>query len=190
MDDVQSACGLNRDGPEGPSKGKSNRWRVHALSVVLPAFNEEANIEGVVRSCVAYLADRMPDYELLIVNDGSYDRTGEILDRLAIEFPRLRPLRHPQNRGYGAALRTGFEAVTKRFVFFMDSDGQFDIGDLDLMLPLVTDNTHIVAGFRIDRRDPLVRRLNAKLFSDFLVRALLGVRVRDLNCAFKVIPKE
>jgi glycosyltransferase involved in cell wall biosynthesis len=190
MDAEQSPRGLDRDGPAGHSKGKPNRWRVHALSVVLPAFNEEANIEEVVRSCVTYLADRLPDYELLIVNDGSGDRTGEILDRLATEFPHLRPLRHPRNLGYGAALRTGFEAATKRFIFFMDSDGQFDIGDLDLMIPLVTDNTHIVAGFRINRRDPLVRRLNARLFGGFLVRLLLGVCVRDLNCAFKIIPKE
>jgi glycosyltransferase involved in cell wall biosynthesis len=163
---------------------------VHELSVVLPAFNEEANIERVVRDCVAYLADRIPDYELLIVDDGSRDRTGEILDRLVTEFPRLRPLRHPQNRGYGVALRTGFDGATKRFVFFMDSDGQFDIRDLDLLLPLVTDADHVVTGFRIERRDPFLRRLNARLFSGFLVRVMLGVRVRDLNCAFKLIPKK
>jgi glycosyltransferase involved in cell wall biosynthesis len=172
------------------SESEANGGMVHELSVVLPAFNEEANVERVVRCCVAYLADRMPDYELLIVNDGSSDRTGEILDRLVTEFPRLRPFHHPQNRGYGAALRTGFDASNKRFVFFMDSDGQFDIRDLDFVLPLVTDHDHIVTGFRIDRRDPFLRRLNAKLFSDFLVRAMLGVRVRDLNCAFKLIPKK
>jgi len=163
---------------------------VHELSVVLPAFNEEANVERVLRDCVAYLADRIPDYELLIVNDGSRDRTGEVLDRLANEFPLLRAIHHPQNRGYGAALRTGFDASTKRFVFFMDGDGQFDIRDLDLVLPLVTDEDHIVTGFRLDRRDPFMRRLNAKLFSGFLVRVVLGVRVRDLNCAFKLIPKK
>ena len=163
---------------------------VQELSVVLPAFNEEANIEAVVRNCVAYLAQRIPDYELLVVNDGSRDRTGEILDRLVGEFPTLRPLHHPQNRGYGAALRTGFGAAAKRFVFYMDGDGQFDIRDLDNLLPLVTDDEHIVTGFRIERRDPFMRRLNAKLFGNFLVRVMLGVRVRDLNCAFKLIPKK
>ena len=163
---------------------------VQELSVVLPAFNEEANIEAVVRNCVAYLAQRIPDYELLVVNDGSRDRTGEILDRLVGEFPTLRPLHHPQNRGYGAALRTGFSAAAKRFVFYMDGDGQFDIRDLDNLLPLVTDDEHIVTGFRIERRDPFMRRLNAKLFGNFLVRVMLGVRVRDLNCAFKLIPKK
>jgi glycosyltransferase involved in cell wall biosynthesis len=162
---------------------------VQELSVVLPAFNEEANVERVVRGCVAYLAEKMPDYELLIVNDGSLDRTGEILDWLVTGFPHVRPLHHPQNRGYGAALRTGFGAATRRFVFFMDGDGQFDIRDLDLVLPLVTDDDHIVTGFRIERRDSLMRRVNALLFGGLLVRVMLGVRVRDLNCAFKLIPK-
>lgn len=172
------------------SKSKAGNGAVHEISVVLPAFNEEPNIERVVRSCVAYLEERLPDYELLVVNDGSRDRTGEILNRLAGELPRLRPLHHPQNRGYGAALRTGFDAATKRFVFYMDGDGQFDIHDLDRLLPLATDEDHIVTGYRIERRDPFIRRLNAKLFGGWLVRVMLGVRVRDLNCAFKLIPKK
>lgn len=163
---------------------------VRELSVVLPAFNEEANLERVARDCTTYLTVRMPDHELLIVDDGSRDRTGPILDRLAAEIPQLRPIHHATNRGYGAALRTGFAAAAKRFVFYMDSDGQFDIRDLDRVLPLVTDSDHIVTGYRIERRDPLLRRLNAKMFNGFLVRILLGVRVRDLNCAFKVIPKK
>lgn len=173
------------------SESKSgNAGAVRELSVVLPAFNEEANVEQVVRNCVAYLEQRVPDYELLVVNDGSRDATGTILDRLCGEFPRLRPLHHPQNRGYGAALRTGFDAAVKRYVFYMDGDGQFDIRDLDLLLPLATDEEHIVTGFRIERRDPFIRRLNAKLFGGWLVRVMLGVRVRDLNCAFKLIPKK
>jgi glycosyltransferase involved in cell wall biosynthesis len=170
-------------------KSEASAGVVGELSVVLPAFNEEANIERVVRECTAYLTDRVPDHELLAVDDGSRDQTGEILDRLVTEVPRLRSLRHLQNRGYGAALRTGFAASAKRFVFYMDSDGQFDIRDLDLLLPLVTDADHIVTGFRIERRDPFIRRLNARLFNRFLVRLLLGVRVRDLNCAFKIVPK-
>ena len=172
------------------SKSNASSGAVQELSVVLPAFNEEANIEDVVRKCAAYLSERVPEYELLVVNDGSRDRTGPIIDGLVKEFPRLRPLHHPQNRGYGAALRTGFDAAVKRFVFYMDGDGQFDIHDLDLLLPLATDDDHIVTGFRIERRDPFVRRLNAKLFGGWLVRVMLNVRVRDLNCAFKLIPKK
>jgi len=171
------------------SESKSAPSAVHALSVVLPAYNEEPNIERVVRDCATYLETRVPDYELVVVNDGSADRTGEILRGLTVQYPRLHPQHHPQNRGYGAALRTGFDAATKPFVFYMDGDGQFDIRDLDLLLPLATDDRHIVTGYRIDRSDPFIRRLNAKLFGNFLVRVMLGVRVRDLNCAFKIIPK-
>lgn len=163
---------------------------VRDLSVVLPAFNEEANVERVARDCAAYLDGLDIDYELLIVNDGSSDRTGEILDGLQSAMPRLRPLHHKQNRGYGAALRTGFDNAAKRFVFYMDGDGQFDIKNLDVILPLATDDDNIVTGYRIERRDPFIRRMNAKLFGGFLVRVLLGVHVRDLNCAFKLIPKK
>jgi len=172
------------------AKSKSDGGIVRELSVVLPAFNEAENIERVVRDCVSYLDGTGLDYELVVTNDGSHDQTGAILDRLAGELPRLRPQHHPQNRGYGAALRTGFDASQKRFVFYMDGDGQFDIKELDLLLPLATDEDHFVTGYRIVRNDPFMRRLNAKLFGGWLVRILLDVRVRDLNCAFKLIPKK
>ncbi len=168
-------------------KGKA-QGDVDALSVVLPAYNEEANIERVIRQVIAYLEARGLDYEIVPVNDGSRDRTGEILTRLATELPRVRPQTHAQNRGYGAALRTGFDAAVKRYVFYMDGDGQFDIGDLDALLPLASEDV-IVTGFRLERRDPFMRRLNAKLFGGWLVRIMLGVYVKDLNCAFKLIPQ-
>ena len=171
------------------SKSKGEGGGVRELSIVLPAYNEEANIERVVRDVVAFFAGRDIDYEILVVNDGSADRTGEILSRLQSELPQLRPQEHAQNRGYGAALRTGFDNAAKRYVFYMDGDGQFDIKDIDLLLPLASEEA-IVTGYRIERRDPFVRRLNAKLFGGFLVRILLKVHVRDLNCAFKLIPKK
>ncbi len=170
------------------AKSKGSAGVVQQLSVVLPAYNEEANIEAVVGKVVRYLDDRGLDYEIIVVDDGSADRTREILDRLQAEQPRLRPQHHAQNRGYGCALRTGFDAATMPYVFYMDGDGQFDIADLDELLPLAREDC-IVTGYRIERRDPFIRRLNALLFGVFLVRVVLGVRVRDLNCAFKLIPK-
>jgi glycosyltransferase involved in cell wall biosynthesis len=170
-------------------EAKSKVGAVDELSVVLPAFNEEANIEKTVRTVASYLDGKPIDYEILVVNDGSADGTRAIAERLAAESPRVRALNHPQNRGYGAALRTGFDAACKRFVFYMDSDGQFDIRELDLLLPLATDENNIVTGYRMVRRDPFIRRLNAKLFGGTLVPLLLNVRVKDLNCAFKLIPR-
>ncbi|GIW39937.1 MAG: hypothetical protein KatS3mg076_0514 [Candidatus Binatia bacterium] len=169
---------------------KSKPGSVTELSVVLPAYNEEANIERVVRRVSEYLRARDLRHEILVVDDGSTDATGRILEELAREIPELRPLHHPSNRGYGAALRTGFEAARMKFVFYMDGDGQFDIGDLDRLLPLAGDEDRIVTGYRLERRDPFVRKLNAFLFGRVLVRLLLGVRVRDLNCAFKLIPRK
>lgn len=171
------------------AESKAEGDSVKELSIVLPAYNEEANIETVVRKVAGFFAGRGIDYEIVVVNDGSRDRTGEILRRLQAEVPQLRPQEHVQNRGYGAALRTGFAAATKPYVFYMDGDGQFDITDIDRLLPLAGED-HIVTGYRIERRDPFIRRLNAKLFGGFLVRILLGVRVRDLNCAFKLIPRK
>lgn len=171
------------------AKSKGASGQVSELSVVLPAYNEEANVERVVRDVVSFLEGQSLDYEVVVVNDGSRDRTEEILTRLQADLPRLRPQTHPQNRGYGAALRTGFDAATKRYVFYMDGDGQFDIKELNQLLPLADEDT-IVTGYRIERRDPFIRRLNALLFGNFLVRVLLGVRVRDLNCAFKLIPRK
>jgi len=171
-------------------ESKSKVGAVDELSVVLPAYNEEANIERTVRTVADYL-DTLPiDYEILVVDDGGADRTGAIIDALGKELPRVRPLHHPQNRGYGSALRTGFDAASKRFVFYMDSDGQFDIRELALLLPLATDEDHLVTGYRMVRQDPFVRRLNAKLFGGTLVPILLDVRVKDLNCAFKLIPRK
>lgn len=170
-------------------KSKEAREPVDQVSVVLPAYNEEANIERVVASVATYLDGRGLDYEIIAVNDGSRDRTGDILRRLEETMPRLRPQHHQGNRGYGAALRTGFDAARKRYVFYMDGDGQFDIADLDKLLPLADEDV-IVTGYRIERRDPFIRRLNARLFGGFLVRVMLGVRVKDLNCAFKLIPKK
>ena len=171
----------------GDAKGKAT-GPVDALSVVLPAFNEEPNIERVVKQVAAYLEPLGIDYEILPVNDGSADRTGEVLAKLQRENPRVKPQTHAQNRGYGAALRTGWAAASKRYTFYMDGDGQFDIKDLDKLLPLASEDV-IVTGFRIERRDSFMRRLNAKLFGGWLVRVMLDVYVKDLNCAFKLIPK-
>lgn len=154
------------------------------LSVVLPAHNEEANIEHVVRDCLRKLPDMVDDFEIVIVDDGSGDATPQIIDRLAGEDARVVALHHPVNRGYGDALMTGFAHTRGDYVLFMDSDRQFDIGDLERLLPYIG-AYDIVAGYRIRRRDPPVRLLYAWLFN-LAVRLFFGIRVRDIDCAFKV----
>jgi len=155
-----------------------------SLSFVYPAYNEEANIETTVRSTAEVGASLLSDYEIVVVNDGSKDRTGVILEALQREIPQLRVVDHVTNRGYGAAVKSGFAAAEKDLVFFSDSDGQFDITELKLLMPHVEEHD-IVTGYRRNRQDPAHRRLNA-LGWNTLTRFVLGTGVRDVNCAFKV----
>lgn len=154
------------------------------LSLVLPAHNEAENIEAVVSRALDVLPRVVRDVEILVVNDGSHDETGAIIDRLAADHPEVVALHHPINRGYGAALTTGFRAATGDSIMFMDSDRQFDIADINALLPYVP-YYDIVAGYRIQRRDPLYRRLYGKMFG-MAVWTLFGVHLRDTDCAFKI----
>ena len=159
-----------------------------SLSLVLPAHNEEANIGVVVRDALSVLPDFTDDFEIIVVNDGSRDETGPIVDELTAADGRVKVVHHPRNRGYGAALTSGFRAATGDFVMFMDSDRQFDIRDLARLSPFAG-AFDIVAGFRMERNDPFVRRVNAEIFN-VTVRILFGVHLRDIDCAFKLFDGE
>ena len=154
------------------------------LSLVLPAYNEAANIEAVVERAMSVLPGVVDDFEVIIVDDGSVDGTAEIIGRLATADPRVRAVRHEVNRGYGSALTTGFDTATGDQIMFMDADQQFDIADINALLPYVG-HYDIVAGYRIQRRDPFYRRLYGKLFG-LAVWLLFRVRLRDTDCAFKI----
>jgi glycosyltransferase involved in cell wall biosynthesis len=158
------------------------------ISAVLPAFNEEANLERVVARTAGALASRTRAFEVIVVDDGSQDGSARLLDQLKTRYPNLRVIRHPQNRGYGAALRSGFTAARLPWIFMMDADNQFDPSDLDL-LTRHADEADIVTGYRKQRQDPLPRRLNAWAFF-YLVRLLFGRQVRDVNCAFKLLRRD
>jgi glycosyltransferase involved in cell wall biosynthesis len=156
-----------------------------SLSVVLPAFNEEGNIERAVRDAVAAVSPLVADWEIVTVDDGSRDRTLARLEALAPSLgERLRIVRHAANRGYGAALRSGFQASRGSLVFYTDSDNQFDLKELQHFLPLLEENDAAL-GYRIDRKDPAVRRFTSAVFNTLSSR-VFGMSVRDLNCSFKL----
>jgi putative flippase GtrA len=162
--------------------------RSHSISVVLPAYNEEEIIARTVNLAMEALNAWGMDFEILVVNDGSTDKTGEIVAALVDAHPRVRLITHESNQGYGSSLVSGFAAATKELVFFMDSDGQFDIQDLQEFFPLI-DTYDAVIGYRIDRQDSWMRKINAWGWKQ-LIGWVLGVRVRDVDCAFKLLHTE
>jgi glycosyltransferase involved in cell wall biosynthesis len=166
-------------------KTKVNILNKHSLSVVLPAYNEEEMIARTVTTVDDVLSAWHMEFEIVVVNDGSVDRTGEIVTALATENPRIRMVNHASNQGYGATLASGFAAATKELLFFMDSDGQFDVSDLQEFLPLI-DSYDAVIGYRIDRQDSWMRKLNAWGWKH-LIGWTLGLHVRDIDCAFKLL---
>jgi glycosyltransferase involved in cell wall biosynthesis len=157
----------------------------HSISVVLPAHNEEAVVEETVRRCLETLAVVTTDYEVILVDDGSIDLTGAIADAIAATDAHLKVVHNRPNRGYGGALKAGFDMASKDYTFFMDSDGQFDIMEITRLLPLVDRGYRAALGYRSPRRDPFMRLANAWGWK-LLISALFGLRVRDIDCAFKL----
>ncbi len=162
----------------------SNRSAHYSLSVFFPCYNEQANVEPLTRKTIQTLSQITDDFEVIIVNDGSKDNTAAIADRLAAEIPQVRVVHHPVNRGYGAALQSGFRAAAKELVFYTDGDSQFDIAELSSILPLI-EKCDIVSCFRINRQEGMIRKFNAWCWTR-LVCFLFSLRLRDIDCAFKL----
>ena len=162
--------------------------RVPRLSFFFPAHNEEANLEGLVEEALETLPSIADVFEIIAVNDGSRDRTGEIADRLAAAHPGIvRAVHHEVNRGYGGALRSGFEASRYELLCFTDGDRQFRVADLARLTARIAepDQPDVVVGYRIKRADPLVRILYARTYK-LANRIFFGLRVRDVDCACKL----
>jgi putative flippase GtrA len=157
----------------------------HSLSIILPAYNEEQIIAATVQQVRSALPTWTDDFEIIVVNDGSTDQTGAIVDQLAEADAHVRVVTHQRNQGYGATLADGFAAARKELTFFMDSDGQFDIQNLGELLRFI-ESYDAVIGYRRDRQDTWMRKLNAWGWKT-IVRLILGVHVRDIDCAFKVL---
>lgn len=159
-----------------------------SLTIFFPCYNEEANVERVTLKALEVGRRIADELEVIIVNDGSKDHTGEIADRLAGEHREVRAVHNHPNLGYGGALQRGFREATKNWVFYTDGDGQFDFEEIPKLLPLL-ESHDIVSCYRVDRKDPLVRKLNAWAWTT-LVNWLFGLRLRDIDCAFKIFPRE
>jgi glycosyltransferase involved in cell wall biosynthesis len=161
-----------------------------SLSIVIPAYNEQANVVSAVEKISAVAQTLNLDYEIILVNDGSRDQTGDLArTELVPRIPNFRLVEHFPNRGYGGALKAGFEAATQELIAFTPADNQFDFGEVRLLLDKLTPETMIVSGQRIDRKDNLLRRLNG-LGWNTVVRILFGYLIKDIDCGFKLLRRD
>jgi glycosyltransferase involved in cell wall biosynthesis len=161
-----------------------------SLSVFFPAYNDAPSLPGLIRKTFDVLEKHVEDYEVIVVNDGSQDKTGEVLEQLRqAHAPLMRVITHPRNRGYGGALRSGFAAATREFVFYTDGDSQYDVGELPRLLELVGPATGLVNGYKLERHDPLHRIWIGKVYN-FCARLLFRIRIRDIDCDYRLIRRE
>jgi glycosyltransferase involved in cell wall biosynthesis len=162
--------------------------RLSGLSVFLPSHNEEGNVERVVRAFCSTLPDVADRYEVIVVDDGSRDHTGEIADRLAAADPHVKVVHHQVNRGYGGAVISGIQAASQPYVLLCDGDGQFDTTDVRLLAARIPDYD-VVVGRRAHRADSLMRSVNGRAWT-ILVRLLFGLGISDIDCGFKLFRRE
>ena len=162
--------------------------RLPGLSVFFPAKDEAENVEAVVRDALRILPGVTERFDVTVVDDGSTDGTGEIADRLAAADPRVRVIHHHTSRGYGGAVRSGLLAASEPYVFYTDGDQQFDLADLPRLIAR-TGDSDVVVGYRQKRMDPW-RRLVVAWVYNRLIRAMFGVGVRDVDCAYKLFRRE
>ena len=158
------------------------------LSVIMPAYNEAGNVEIVISKAISYLDNFAEHYEIIMINDGSTDDTGKIIKRLAESNPKIHPIHHPQNQGYGAAVRSGFREARMDYIFLTDADGQFDFQELTEVFPHLTESDFII-GYRLTRQDAYYRKINTYLWN-VLCRIIFRTRVKDIDCAFKLFKRQ
>ncbi len=160
--------------------------RKPGLSVFFPAYNDSGTIASLVIAALQTARRLTPDFEVIIVNDGSADATAQIADELARTYPEVKVVHHPSNRGYGGALRSGFAAATRDLVFYTDGDAQYDPSEMAVLWQAFHDDVDLVNGYKISRSDPLHRVVIGRIYHH-TVRLLFGLRVRDVDCDFRLL---
>ena len=160
--------------------------RPSGLSVFFPAYNDSGTIASLVIRAVQVASRLTPNYEVIVVNDGSADSTAEIAEELARKYPKVRVVHHKVNRGYGGALRTGFASATKEVIFYTDGDAQYDPTEMALFWERMEPGVDLINGYKISRSDPLHRIIIGRIYHH-AVRLLFGLKVRDVDCDFRMM---
>ena len=156
------------------------------LSIFFPAYNDSGTIASLVITAMQAARTITPDFEIIVVNDGSADRTASVLDELASQYREVKPVHHAVNRGYGGALRTGFATASKEFVFYTDGDAQYDPAEMTLLWAAMRPGVDLVNGYKISRSDPFHRILIGRVYHH-TVKLLFGLHVRDVDCDFRLM---
>jgi glycosyltransferase involved in cell wall biosynthesis len=165
------------------------RFSYGSVSVFFPAYNDAPSLPGLIAKTFETLEKNVDEFEVIVVNDGSFDNTGEVLDKLERQYaPKMRVVTHTENRGYGGALRTGFEVSSGDWVFYTDGDSQYDVGELPLLLERVREGVGLVNGYKLQRNDPWHRICIGKVYNVF-ARTLFRIRLRDIDCDFRLISR-
>jgi glycosyltransferase involved in cell wall biosynthesis len=162
--------------------------KLTSLSIFMPAFNEEGNIAATIIDAEKAARRISEDYEIIIVNDGSRDRTAEIVKELGKVNRRLKLVNHARNKGYGAAVKTGLKNCKKDWIFFTDSDGQFHYDEIEKFVE-ASNNADLIMGYRKKRMDPFHRVFVAQVLLKVWNFVLFGLTVRDVDCAYKLFSK-
>jgi glycosyltransferase involved in cell wall biosynthesis len=157
-----------------------------SISAFFPCYNDAQTIGDLVLQADRVLRELTDDHEIIVVNDGSRDESAAVLSALSARVDALRVVTHPTNRGYGAALRSGFDHSTKDLVFYTDGDGQYDVGEMTILLMLLTDDTHFVNGMKMTRQDPPHRVFVGNLHR-FATRWSFWLPINDVDCDFRLI---
>jgi glycosyltransferase involved in cell wall biosynthesis len=156
------------------------------LTVFFPAYNDSGTIASLVIAAVQTAGRLTPDFEVLVIDDGSTDSTAETIDELARLYPQVRTIHHEKNRGYGGALRTGFASATKDWIFYTDGDAQYDPRELTRLWEKMSASVDVVNGYKISRSDPLHRIAIGRIYHH-TVKLLFGLKVRDVDCDFRLM---
>ncbi len=164
--------------------------QIDKLSVFLPCYNEEANLKNTYNNVKENLEKNVSQYEIIIVNDGSKDKTGEIADAIAQKDNTVKVVHHNPNRGYGAAFKSGFYTATLPWIAFIDADGQFDFSEISHFLDTQNNtDADLVIGYYLGRKVSAMRKLNSFLWQ-VIVFLLFGLKVKDIDCGFKLVSKK
>jgi glycosyltransferase involved in cell wall biosynthesis len=160
-----------------------------SVSVFFPCYNDAESIRKLALTADATLKQITTDPEIIVVDDGSSDNSVEVLRSLEAEIPYFRFIEHPQNRGYGAALTTGFKAATRDYVFYTDGDGQYDPSELLLLVAEMRPGIDVVNGYKRTRQDPWYRLLVGSLYQQ-MARTMFSLPIRDVDCDFRLLRRE